>query len=239
MRGRLRRALDELAVTIGRTGTIVAQTRARLAGQMPDSATRLVSLHDPDARPIRKGRIDRPVEFGYKAQVIDNDDGIVLDYAVEYGAAPGRAAAGARHQAGHPPRRAACPARSPPTAATASPPSNVTCTNSGVRTVAIPRQAKTSPARRTIEHSRGFRKLVKWRTGCEGRISYLKRGYGWDRTRLDGRARSRHLVRARGIRPQPDQDQHPGQLTRTTPPVTPPLPHRTELSPPTFSGRSS
>ena len=26
---------------------------------------------------------------------------------------------------------------------------------------------------------------MKWRTGCEGRISTLKRGYGWDRTRLD------------------------------------------------------
>jgi len=37
------------------------------------------------------------------------------------------------------------------------------------------------------EHSRGFRELVKWRTGSEGRISYLKRGYGWDRTRLDSR----------------------------------------------------
>ena len=46
---------------------MVAQARSRLAGQMPDGATRLVSLHDPDARPIRKGRIDRPVEFGYKA----------------------------------------------------------------------------------------------------------------------------------------------------------------------------
>ena len=57
----------------------------------------------------------------------------------------------------------------------------------GVHTVAIPRQATTSPARKAIEHSRGFRRLVKWRTGCEGRISYLKRGYGWDRTRLDGR----------------------------------------------------
>jgi IS5 family transposase len=57
----------------------------------------------------------------------------------------------------------------------------------GVRMVAIPRQASTSQARRTIEHSRGFRRLVKWRTGCEGRISYLKRSYGWDRTRLDGR----------------------------------------------------
>ena len=67
MRGRLRRALGELAVTIERTATVVAQARSRLAGQMPDGATRLVSLHDPDARPIRKGRIDRPVEFGYKA----------------------------------------------------------------------------------------------------------------------------------------------------------------------------
>jgi IS5 family transposase len=26
---------------------------------------------------------------------------------------------------------------------------------------------------------------VKWRTGSEARISTLKRGYGWDRTRLD------------------------------------------------------
>ena len=60
MRGRLRRALGELAVTIGRTATVTAQARSRLAGQMPDGATRLVSLHDPDARPIRKGRIDRP-----------------------------------------------------------------------------------------------------------------------------------------------------------------------------------
>src|SRR5205814_9348006 len=57
----------------------------------------------------------------------------------------------------------------------------------GVQTVAIPRQATTSPARKAIEHSRSFHRLVKWRTGSEGRISYLKRGYGWDRTRLDGR----------------------------------------------------
>jgi transposase, IS5 family len=186
VRGRLRRALDELAVTIERTTAIVAQTRSRLAGQMPDSATRLVSLHDPDARPIRKGRIDRPVEFGYKAQVADNDDGIVLDYVVEYGAAPDG------------PQLA--PAIKRVTRRTGRVPRAVTADRGygqpaverdlhelGVRTVAIPRQARTSPARRIIEHSRGFRKLVKWRTGCEGRISYLKRGYGWDRTRLDGR----------------------------------------------------
>ena len=64
---------------------IAAQTRIRLAGQVPPSATRLVSLHDPDARPIRKGRIDRPVEFGYKAQVTDNDDGVIPDHVLEQG----------------------------------------------------------------------------------------------------------------------------------------------------------
>jgi transposase, IS5 family len=186
VRGRLRRALDELAITIERTGKIAAQTRTRLAGQTPESATRLVSLHDPDARPIRKGRIDRPVEFGYKAQVADNDDGVILDYSVEYGAAPdGPQLAPAIERVSRRTGRV-------PRAVTADrgygqPAVERDLQELGVRTVAIPRQAKISPARKTIEHSRGFRRLVKWRTGSEGRISYLKRSYGWDRTRLDGR----------------------------------------------------
>src|SRR6516162_1820459 len=186
MRGRMRRALDELAVTIARTATIVAQARSRLGGQLPESATRLVSLHDPDARPIRNGRIDRPVEFGYKAQVTDNDDGIVLDYAVEYGAAPDGP------QLVPAIKRIARRTGRVPRAVTADrgygqPAVERDLHDLGVPIVAIPRQATTSPARKTIEHGRSFRRLVKWRTGCEGRISHLKRGYGWDRTRLDGK----------------------------------------------------
>ena len=186
IQGRLTRALRELAVTIERTTTIVAQTRTRLAGQAPDAATRLVSLHDPDARPIRKGRIDRPVEFGYKAQVTDNDDGIILDYRVEYGAAPdgpqlAPSVERIRDRTGRAPR-AVTADRGYGQAAVERDLQQL-----GVRTVAIPRQAKISAARRTIEHSRGFHRLVKWRTGCEGRISYLKHSYGWDRTHLDGK----------------------------------------------------
>jgi IS5 family transposase len=186
MRGRMRRALDELAVTIERTGVIVAQARTRLGGQTPAAATRLVSLHDPDARPIRKGRIDRPVEFGYKAQVTDNDDGVILDYNVEYGAAPdgpqlAPALERVSRRAGRVPR-AVTADRGYGRAAFERDLHEL-----GVRTVAIPRQGKISAARKTLEHSRGFHRLVKWRTGCEGRISYLKRGYGWDRTRLDTR----------------------------------------------------
>ena len=58
--------------------------------------------------------------------MLDNDDGIVLDYAVERGAAPdgpqlAPAIERVRRRAGR------VPARSPPTAATARPPSSGTC----------------------------------------------------------------------------------------------------------------
>jgi transposase, IS5 family len=77
--------VDELETVIARTRQVAAQTRSRLAGNMPDGATRLVSLHDPDTRPIAKGRLGKPVEFGYKAQVVDNADGIVIDHNVVIG----------------------------------------------------------------------------------------------------------------------------------------------------------
>lgn len=64
---------------------VIEQTRTRLAGGVPDGSTRVVSLHDLDARPIRKGRLGKPIEFGYKAQVVDNSDGIVVDLVVAKG----------------------------------------------------------------------------------------------------------------------------------------------------------
>ena len=64
-----------------RPALVLAASRAR-------RSTRVVSLHDPDARPIVKGRLCRPVEFGYLAQVVDNLDGIVLDHGVHIGNPP-------------------------------------------------------------------------------------------------------------------------------------------------------
>jgi transposase, IS5 family len=49
-RGRLHRAINDLDALIERTKSVVAQTRSRLAGVMPESASRLVSLHDVDGR---------------------------------------------------------------------------------------------------------------------------------------------------------------------------------------------
>ena len=55
----------------------------------------------------------------------------------------------------------------------------------GVRHVVIPRKGTPGKARQAAERRPAFRRTVKWRTGSEGRISALKRQYGWDRTRLD------------------------------------------------------
>ena len=49
------RAVNDLANLLAATRQIATQARQRLAGIVPDGATRRVSLHDGDARPIAKG----------------------------------------------------------------------------------------------------------------------------------------------------------------------------------------
>ena len=184
-KARLRQAINHLDRLIARTEQVVAQARsppgrgdARVshpAGQPPRS----------DARPIRKGRLGKPVEFGYKAQVVDNADGVILDHTVEIGNpadAPQLAPAI---------ERIARRAGRPPLAVTADRGYGQASVEHdlhelGVRNVAIPRTSKPSAARREFEHRRAFRDKVKWRTGSEGRINHLKRSYGWNRTELTG-----------------------------------------------------
>ena len=147
----VRRQFDKLAVLVERTRRVIAQAQTRVAGSQPDGATRLVSLHEPDARPIRKGRLGRPVEFGYKGQVADNVDGIIVDYSVMIGnphdaelLAPAVEAIVKRFGAA-------------PTLVTAdrgywTPTTESDLTKLGVTAVAIPRTGKPSAARRAIEH---------------------------------------------------------------------------------------
>jgi IS5 family transposase len=183
-RGRLARAINDLTELLNATRQIAAQARQRVAGVMPSGATRQVSLHDPDARPIAKGRLGKPVEFGHKAQLVDNEDGIVLDHTLERGNpadAPQLAPAVERiiRRTGRKPRTV--------TADRGYGEQSVdnALHDLGVRTVVIPRKGRPTRARQAEEHRPTFRRHVKWRTGCEGRISTLKRGYGWDRSRID------------------------------------------------------
>jgi transposase, IS5 family len=183
--GRRTALVGELQTAIQRTRQLLDQARVRLVGGMPDGATRLVSLHDPDARPIRKGRIGHPVEFGYKAQVADNPDGIVCDHTVMLGNPPDAPllvpAIGRVIARTHKPPRAVTADRGYGEAGVEREVADL-----GVARIAIPRKGRAGPTRQAIERARPFRRLVKWRTGCEGRISQLKHHFGWARTLLDG-----------------------------------------------------
>jgi IS5 family transposase len=183
--GRAAAMVAELERTADLIERVVVQTRVRLAGGVPDGSTRVVSLHDADARPIAKGRLGKPVEFGYKAQVVDNIDGIVLDHGVMVG-----------NPADGP---MLVPAIARITARFGRAPDAVTADRGygeakidaelvalGVKRVAIPRRGRPGAARQQVQRGRAFTKLVKWRTGSEARISHLKRDYGWARSRVDG-----------------------------------------------------
>lgn len=182
---RLRRMLADLEHVLDALGQIIAQTRLRLAGETPPGKTRRVSLVDGDARPIRKGSLANPTQFGYTAQVTDNRQGIVVDYEVEAGMPPDA------------PRLA--PAIERAIAAVGIVPAAVTADRGygqasvdeeldalGVGLVAVLRKGKTSQKRQTVEQDDAFVELVKWRTGSEGRIAALKRQHGWDRARIRG-----------------------------------------------------
>lgn len=78
--------LLQLDTWLDRTRRVVEQTRQVLAGN-PDVKHRLVSLFDPDARPIRKGKLSVAgrTEFGYKVVVDEEERGFITYYAVAQG----------------------------------------------------------------------------------------------------------------------------------------------------------
>jgi IS5 family transposase len=63
------RAAERLEEFADRCERVCGQIRQRIAGE--SIKDRLVSLADPDARPIRKGKLGKPNEFGYVAQIAE------------------------------------------------------------------------------------------------------------------------------------------------------------------------
>ncbi|MDA8343936.1 MAG: ISNCY family transposase, partial [Thermaerobacter sp.] len=107
-----------------------------------------MSLADPDARPIVKGKLGKPVQFGYKTQIIEAEGGFVTDYTVERGNPPDADAdallpAVRRHKTRF--RRAPAIVATDRGYDTAA--NHTGCRDLGVRNVAIPKRGKISADR--------------------------------------------------------------------------------------------
>jgi IS5 family transposase len=180
--GRLGRLVDELAETIDATQRLLAQTAQRLAGNrvIPD---RLVSLADPDARPIRKGKPRHPTQFGYTLLLAEDERGFICDHQL--------------HKGNPPDAPQLVPAVQRVIGVTGRPPGTVVADRGfgsvandqamealGVKRVGLQRNGTPGKARLEHERTRRFRRLRNWRVGIEARISHLKRSFGLRRTRL-------------------------------------------------------
>jgi transposase, IS5 family len=180
--GRLGRLVGELDETIIHTGRLLAQTDQRLAGNRV-IADRLVSLADPDARPIRKGKPRHPTQFGYTLLLAEDERGFIADHQLQQGNPPDAPQLVPAVQ-----RVVAVTGRAPGTVVgdrgfgTAANDQAVAAL--GVKRVGLQRTGTPGTARLALERTRAFRRLRNWRVGIEARISHLKRGFGLRRTRL-------------------------------------------------------
>jgi IS5 family transposase len=176
---RAARALDELA---DRCQKVAKQIKQRVAGEK--ITDRLISLSDPDARPIRKGKLGKPTEFGYVAQITEitpntrrGARGLILPAA----SLPGNPVENTLlaqtiaelDRLGLTPKEVALDG-----GFTLGPTTDALSDLAPQRLFIAGRQQPGS--RRTQ------RRLQRYRTGAEGRISHLKRGYGLRRSRLKG-----------------------------------------------------
>jgi IS5 family transposase len=179
------RRLDELG---DRAETIARQIDQRLAGEK--ITDRLVSMFDPDARPIRKGKLRSPTEFGSVfqfAEITENTRrgarGLLLPAATRLGNPTEdtllATTADELKRLGLAPRDVALDAGF----------------NPGPTATALPESDRVFIAGRQSTGSRNSdRRLAKYRVGCEGRISHLKRRYGTRRSRLKGQTGARTSV---------------------------------------------
>jgi len=178
------RAAGRLEDLADRCEKVTRQIKQRVAGEAIKD--RIVSLSDPDARPIRKGKLGKPNEFGYVAQIAEVTEhtrrgarGLILPAPTRIGnpgedtLLPDTLAEMAR--LGISPREIALDAGF-----------NVGPTRQALEDHGLEPDRVLIAGRQQPGSKRTQRRLQKYRTGAEGRISHLKRGYGLDRSRLKG-----------------------------------------------------
>jgi transposase, IS5 family len=182
---RLGELVEHLGEMAGRVRQVVKQAKARVFDGITQLPGKIVSLFEPHSEIIRKGKASKPTEFGKLVQVQEAENQIITHYDVfDQRPSDRELLLGAveTHERvlGRVPRLATADAGYYSQAQEQS------VEQKGVKWVAVPNRNTKSAERKKKEHSRWFKKAQRWRTGCEGRISVLKRRHGLSRCRYRG-----------------------------------------------------
>jgi IS5 family transposase len=176
----LRKAKEQLDEMIPRVQQVMKQARARVLNGNTRSENKILSLFEPDTEVIRKGKASKPTEFGkmVKIQIVIHcevfdqrpSDSDLLTPSIEK----------------HKELMHRIPDLAAADAGFFSAANEAAAKELGVKQVAVPSRSTKSEKRKKQQKARWFKDAQKWRTGCEGRISVLKRRHGLNRSRYKG-----------------------------------------------------
>ena len=172
---------------------VIRQTKARVFGGNTRTEGKLVSIFEPDTEIIRKGKASKPTEFGKLVKFQEAEKQIIVAYEV-YDQRPNDKDLLVPAVEIHQQRLDRAPELVAGDAGFYSAQGEIAVQNLGVKRVSIPNRSTKSTERRRHQKRRWFRKGQKWRTGCEGRISVLKRRHGLNRCRYKGSAGMKRWV---------------------------------------------
>lgn len=160
--------LDLLEKAINQAKTVVSGNR-----HIED---RLVSIYDPEARPIRKGKSGKPVQFGRKLLLTGNEQGFITSYKV-YQGNPNDKTLFQEGVQGHHHNIEVKAKEAATDRGFYSSPNETFAESEGIR-VAMPKIGKKSKERAAYEKEPWFKRLQRFRAGMEAIISNANRRSG-------------------------------------------------------------
>ena len=172
--------VETLATMTGRVQQVMKQTKLRIFAGVTKSQEKIVSMFEPHTEIIRKGKASKPTEFGKLVKIQEAENQIISHYEV-FAERPSDRQLLVPSIEVHQRRFGRIPALVAADAGFHSQQNEKTAGALGVRWLSVPNQKTKSAERKRLYRQRWFRRGQRWRTGCEGRISVLKRRHGMRR----------------------------------------------------------
>jgi IS5 family transposase len=186
----LKREIDTM-VSLGEQ--VVRQAKARVFGGDTHVEGKILSVFEPSTEIIRKGKASKPTEFGKMVKIQEAESQIVIDFEV-YDKKPNDSDLLIPAIETHVRVLGRTPELAAADAGFYSAKNDAAAKELGVKRVSVPNRSTKSAERRQYQKQRWFKKGQKWRTGCEGRISLLKRRHGLTRSRYKGESGMKRWV---------------------------------------------
>ena len=181
----LQKAKKQLDEMIPRVKQVMNQARARVLEGNTRSEDKILSVFEPDTEVIRKGKASKPTEFGKLVKIQEAENQIVIHCEV-FDRRPSDSDLLTPSIEKHQELLNRVPDLVAADAGFFSAANEASAKELGVKQVAVPSRSTKSEKRKKQQKARWFKDAQKWRTGCEGRISVLKRRHGLNRSRYKG-----------------------------------------------------